>query len=105
MSRFCKQSVPLRDGGDDDLHLGERKEIADAESRPTTERDVSEAVALGNPLWQETVRIKAFRVLPEILVVMNGVLAPENDAVGLDGIAANLIISYSSAHDLPDWAA
>ena len=65
----------LCEASQDELCLGERVLIADAQARAAAERKVCKAVTILRALWKEAVWIESFRIRPDVMIVLNHVAA------------------------------
>src|SRR2546427_5899292 len=65
MARNQAQGIALGNCCQHQLRLHERKRIANALTRPTSEGEIGEAWATNGTLWREAFRVEALRVFPK----------------------------------------
>src|SRR5919204_3343665 len=94
--------VALEDPGDHDLHLHQAEVAADALVRPAGEGEPRLPRPLGDTLRQPSVRVEAFRVRPEVGVMVADEGADQDLRAGRDVVAADLVVLLRHPRHQPD---
>ena len=93
--------VLLRDRGNDEQRLSDRKMIPDAQAGSSAKRHVGESRTSRRCVRRKTFRIKALRIRPEAGVVMDEIRADDDIGSGRNVIPPDGVILRRRAHHEP----
>src|ERR687895_83618 len=96
---YKPKPVALRQRREDELHLHQRKVLANTPARSTAERIIGKFRPICRPFWGESLRVKYIGTLPKVWVTVGHIGAHHQlDALG-NAIATDLILFNRLARD------